>query len=162
MVQSSLHCTHDLLGVCCVVVQVWTPSQWCVSSLGKQCGSAPGAVHDARSGMSLPVQLLLSVSMLTRSDAAGLQLPCRHGQCTKGFKCKYSHDLGVERKTAKIDLFTDQRDLGKEEGEEVRDNRHTGSSSTRTNKQQRQYADYQAQCSESKLGLWCDLNLLHV
>lgn len=44
----------------------------------------------------------------------------RHGQCTKGFKCKYSHDLGVERKTAKIDLFTDQRDLGKEEGEEVR------------------------------------------
>lgn len=43
----------------------------------------------------------------------------RHGQCTKGFKCKFSHDLGVERKSAKIDLFTDQRDLDKE-GEEVR------------------------------------------
>lgn len=43
----------------------------------------------------------------------------RHGQCTKGFKCKYSHDLNVERKSAKIDLFTDQRDLDKE-GEEVR------------------------------------------
>lgn len=42
----------------------------------------------------------------------------RHGQCTKGFKCKYSHDLNVERKSAKIDLFTDQRDLDKE-GEEV-------------------------------------------
>jgi len=41
----------------------------------------------------------------------------RHGQCTKGFKCKYSHDLNVERKSAKIDLFTDQRDLEKE-GEE--------------------------------------------
>ncbi|KAF8069653.1 zinc finger CCCH domain-containing protein 11 [Scenedesmus sp. PABB004] len=41
----------------------------------------------------------------------------RHGQCTKGFKCKYSHDLAVERKTAKIDLFTDQRELGKD-GEE--------------------------------------------
>ena len=39
----------------------------------------------------------------------------RHGQCTKGFKCKYSHDLAVERKGAKIDLFTDQRDT-----EEVR------------------------------------------
>eukprot|EP00878_Enallax_costatus_P018995 GHUV01020024.1.p1 GENE.GHUV01020024.1~~GHUV01020024.1.p1 ORF type:complete len:266 (+),score=98.21 GHUV01020024.1:279-1076(+) len=39
----------------------------------------------------------------------------RHGQCTKGFKCKYSHDLGVERKTAKIDLFTDQRDLDNQE-----------------------------------------------
>jgi len=34
----------------------------------------------------------------------------RHGQCTKGFKCKYSHDLSVERKAEKIDLYTDQRD----------------------------------------------------
>ena len=42
----------------------------------------------------------------------------RHGQCSKGFKCKYSHDLNVERKSAKIDLFTDQRELEKE-GEEV-------------------------------------------
>lgn len=41
----------------------------------------------------------------------------RHGRCDKGFKCKYAHDLSVERKTAKIDLFTDQRELGKE-GEE--------------------------------------------
>uniref|UniRef100_A0A383WIU5 C3H1-type domain-containing protein n=1 Tax=Tetradesmus obliquus TaxID=3088 RepID=A0A383WIU5_TETOB len=43
----------------------------------------------------------------------------RHGRCDKGFKCKYAHDLSVERKTAKIDLFTDQRELGKE-GDEVR------------------------------------------
>lgn len=34
----------------------------------------------------------------------------RHGQCTKGFKCKFSHDLSVERKTAKIDLYSDKRD----------------------------------------------------
>ena len=39
----------------------------------------------------------------------------RHGQCTKGFKCKFSHDLNVERKTAKIDLYSDRR--GGEEGE---------------------------------------------
>lgn len=32
------------------------------------------------------------------------------GQCTKGEKCKYSHDLGVERKSAKIDLYSDARD----------------------------------------------------
>ena len=32
----------------------------------------------------------------------------RHGQCTKGFKCKYSHDLAVERKTQKIDLVSDK------------------------------------------------------
>jgi hypothetical protein len=43
----------------------------------------------------------------------------RHGQCTKGFKCKYSHDLSVERKGPKIDLFTDQRDAQAQEAEEV-------------------------------------------
>lgn len=34
----------------------------------------------------------------------------RHGQCAKGFKCKYSHDLSVERKGEKIDIYSDQRD----------------------------------------------------
>ena len=34
----------------------------------------------------------------------------RHGQCTKGFKCKFSHDLAVERKGGKIDIFTDRQD----------------------------------------------------
>ena len=32
----------------------------------------------------------------------------RHGQCTKGFKCKFSHDLAVERKGGKIDVFSDR------------------------------------------------------
>jgi hypothetical protein len=36
----------------------------------------------------------------------------RHGQCAKGFKCKYSHDLSVERKGEKIDIYSDQRDEG--------------------------------------------------
>jgi hypothetical protein len=40
----------------------------------------------------------------------------RAGQCAKGFKCKYSHDLAVERKTRKIDLFSDMR--GGADGEE--------------------------------------------
>ncbi|KAK9816691.1 hypothetical protein WJX72_003761 [[Myrmecia] bisecta] len=44
----------------------------------------------------------------------------RAGQCTKGFKCKFSHDLNVERKGAKIDLFTDRRGL-EEEGEGMED-----------------------------------------
>ncbi|CAD7700321.1 unnamed protein product [Ostreobium quekettii] len=39
----------------------------------------------------------------------------RHGQCTKGFKCKFSHDLNVARKGPKIDLYTDRRDDEKEE-----------------------------------------------
>jgi hypothetical protein len=36
----------------------------------------------------------------------------RHGQCAKGNKCKYSHDLSVERKGEKIDIYSDQRDGG--------------------------------------------------
>ena len=41
----------------------------------------------------------------------------RAGKCAKGFKCKYSHDLAVERKTQKIDLFSDRR-AGALDGEE--------------------------------------------
>ncbi|KAG9453300.1 hypothetical protein H6P81_006204 [Aristolochia fimbriata] len=32
------------------------------------------------------------------------------GQCVKGFKCKFSHDLNVQRKGEKIDLYSDKRD----------------------------------------------------
>ncbi|KAH8485274.1 hypothetical protein H0E87_026896 [Populus deltoides] len=32
------------------------------------------------------------------------------GQCTKGFKCKFSHDLNVQRKGEKIDVYSDKRD----------------------------------------------------
>ncbi|KAJ1567758.1 hypothetical protein HK096_008775 [Nowakowskiella sp. JEL0078] len=36
------------------------------------------------------------------------------GQCQKGVKCKFSHDLNVERKVEKIDIYTDARDKEKE------------------------------------------------
>ena len=32
------------------------------------------------------------------------------GQCTKGTKCKFSHDLAIERKVQKANLYQDQRD----------------------------------------------------
>lgn len=32
------------------------------------------------------------------------------GTCTKGKSCKFSHDLAAERKSTKIDLYTDARD----------------------------------------------------
>ncbi len=32
------------------------------------------------------------------------------GVCEKGKKCKYSHDLGMEGKSAKIDIYSDPRD----------------------------------------------------
>lgn len=34
------------------------------------------------------------------------------GQCVKGFKCKFSHDLNVQRKGEKIDIYSDKRDQG--------------------------------------------------
>ncbi|KAL2509475.1 Zinc finger CCCH domain-containing protein 21 [Forsythia ovata] len=34
------------------------------------------------------------------------------GQCAKGFKCKFSHDLSVQRKGEKIDIYSDKRDDG--------------------------------------------------
>lgn len=46
----------------------------------------------------------------------------RHGKCTKGFKCKFAHDLNVERKGGKVDIFTDKRqDLGDGEDEGMED-----------------------------------------
>ncbi|MFQ6641704.1 hypothetical protein Gotur_015713, partial [Gossypium turneri] len=32
------------------------------------------------------------------------------GKCAKGFKCKFSHDLNVQRKGEKIDIYSDKRD----------------------------------------------------
>ena len=37
------------------------------------------------------------------------------GQCAKGFKCKFSHDLNAQRKGEKIDLYSDKRDQGIEQ-----------------------------------------------
>lgn len=36
------------------------------------------------------------------------------GQCAKGFKCKFSHDLNVQRKGEKIDIYSDKRDQDQE------------------------------------------------
>ncbi|KAJ5980672.1 Translation machinery-associated protein 46 [Penicillium waksmanii] len=43
----------------------------------------------------------------------------KKGGCEKGRKCKFSHDLNIERKAAKKDLYTDSRDNeGEGEGED--------------------------------------------
>jgi len=39
----------------------------------------------------------------------------RNGMCTKGDKCKFSHNLEQQRKSEKIDLYTDRRELSEEE-----------------------------------------------
>eukprot|EP01095_Lingulamoeba_sp_RSL-Kostka_P014398 TRINITY_DN626_c0_g2_i1.p1 TRINITY_DN626_c0_g2~~TRINITY_DN626_c0_g2_i1.p1 ORF type:complete len:365 (-),score=160.89 TRINITY_DN626_c0_g2_i1:202-1296(-) len=37
------------------------------------------------------------------------------GACTKGSKCKYSHDKAISRKVEKIDIYTDRREVEEEE-----------------------------------------------
>ncbi|KAF2276039.1 uncharacterized protein EI97DRAFT_433451 [Westerdykella ornata] len=44
----------------------------------------------------------------------------KKGACDKGKKCKFSHDLAVERKSEKKSLYTDSRDKSKEEEEEAK------------------------------------------
>ncbi|KAL2011095.1 hypothetical protein VTN00DRAFT_3813 [Thermoascus crustaceus] len=39
----------------------------------------------------------------------------KQGNCEKGKKCKFSHDLSVERKSAKKDIYSDSRDAAQEE-----------------------------------------------
>jgi Zinc finger domain len=40
------------------------------------------------------------------------------GQCTKGDKCKFSHDLSIGRKAEKRSMYDDQREGG-ENGESI-------------------------------------------
>ena len=40
----------------------------------------------------------------------------KQGQCMKGDKCKFSHDLSLERKAEKRNLYVDSRDVNLENG----------------------------------------------
>ncbi len=40
----------------------------------------------------------------------------KQGHCSKGEKCKFSHDLSLENKAEKRSLYVDSRDTGLEEG----------------------------------------------
>ena len=40
----------------------------------------------------------------------------KQGQCTKGDKCKFSHDLSLEGKTEKRSMYVDKRDKELENG----------------------------------------------
>ena len=42
----------------------------------------------------------------------------KQGQCMKGDRCKFSHDLSLERKTEKRNLYVDSRDVTLENGED--------------------------------------------
>lgn len=42
----------------------------------------------------------------------------KQGNCEKGRKCKFSHDLAVERRSEKRGVYTDMREGENQEGEE--------------------------------------------
>ncbi|GMM46133.1 Tma46 protein [Pichia kluyveri] len=44
------------------------------------------------------------------------------GTCTRGKNCKFSHDLNVARKSAKRDLYTDEKDESDEKANDTMDN----------------------------------------
>ena len=52
----------------------------------------------------------------------------KQGACTKGDKCKFSHDLAIERKTEKKNLYEDERnemdDWNQEQLEDVISKKH--------------------------------------
>ncbi|KAL8508877.1 hypothetical protein ACS0TY_016183 [Phlomoides rotata] len=62
------------------------------------------------------LQELLKVAVKQPKVPVGVDpksILCEHfkvGQCAKGFKCKFSHDLNVQRKGEKIDIYSDKRD----------------------------------------------------
>jgi len=41
------------------------------------------------------------------------------GQCMKGDKCKFSHDLSIGRKAEKRSMYEDQRDAAGENGKQL-------------------------------------------
>ena len=63
--------------------------------------------------------LLKPVQQTVSSGADPKSVLClfyKQGQCTKGDKCKFSHDLSLEGKSEKRSMYVDTRDDELEEG----------------------------------------------
>ncbi len=70
-------------------------------------------------------QLFKPVATKLSKDADPKSVVCayfKQGLCGKGDKCKYSHDLNLERKGEKRSLYVDSRDDELQKGSENQDN----------------------------------------
>ena len=65
--------------------------------------------------LSLSIHLSLSPSLSGADPKSVLCLFFKQGICSKGDKCKFSHDLSLEGRAEKRSMYVDSRDL--EEGE---------------------------------------------
>eukprot|EP01094_Clydonella_sp_ATCC50884_P009905 TRINITY_DN1942_c0_g1_i1.p1 TRINITY_DN1942_c0_g1~~TRINITY_DN1942_c0_g1_i1.p1 ORF type:complete len:390 (-),score=161.04 TRINITY_DN1942_c0_g1_i1:328-1446(-) len=92
----------------------------------EQTGSKAKAARDdaaarARKEQEEREKLLAGQGVVQKKPTAGedpKSILCaffKAGSCRRGAKCKFSHDLAVERKGAKIDIYTDQRSVGQDE-----------------------------------------------
>ncbi|KAK6009076.1 hypothetical protein OSTOST_26024 [Ostertagia ostertagi] len=67
-------------------------------------------------------KLIKPVEQKVQRDVDPKSVVCaffKQGMCHKGAKCKFSHDLAVEQKTLKKNLYVDSRDLGKDEDDNM-------------------------------------------
>lgn len=65
------------------------------------------------------LEVVLKYNNFLHSGADPKSVVCaffKQGQCTKGDKCKFSHDLSLERKCEKRSVYIDARDEDLEKG----------------------------------------------
>lgn len=83
--------------------------------------AAAKKAKEAAAAMEKEMQALLRASIKQPKLEPGVDpksVLCeffKHGVCEKGDKCKFSHDLTIGRKAAKIDLYSDRREDKKED-----------------------------------------------
>ncbi|KAG8316583.1 hypothetical protein J6590_047724 [Homalodisca vitripennis] len=79
----------------------------------RKLGEEPKKDKDAKSKEQKEMALLFRPVQKVEKGADPKSVVCaffKQGQCTKGAKCKFSHDLGLERKAEKRSLYVDMRD----------------------------------------------------